>query len=53
MEVRGLKAKRRMHFFFHEGPEDNGGQELAEVALVVLYGFLDAEQHGGEPLVQP
>lgn len=25
----------------------------AKVTLIVLYGFLDAEKHGGEPLVQP
>lgn len=33
------------------GEEPRG--RSAEVALVVLYGFLDAEKHGGQPLVQP
>lgn len=30
-----------------------GPGSLAEVLLVTLDGFLDAEQHGGQPLVQP
>lgn len=29
------------------------GRGSAQVALLVLDGFLDAEKHGGEPLVQP
>lgn len=35
------------------GLEDEQGGRSTKVALVVLYGFLDAEEHGGEPLVQP
>lgn len=28
-------------------------KKSAKIALFFLYGFLDAEKHGGEPLVQP
>lgn len=36
---------------FCEGNED--GRNSTEVVLFILYGFLDAQKHGGEPLVQP
>lgn len=29
-----------------------GGSSLAQILLFTLYGFLDAQKHGGEPLVQ-
>lgn len=35
-----------------EGLEDERGGKSAKVALLFLYGFLDAQKHGGEPLVQ-
>ena len=34
------------------GIEEEMGCKSAKVALIVLYVFLDAEKHGGEPLVQ-
>lgn len=34
-----------------EGQRAEGGS-LAQVFLFALYGFLDAQKHGGEPLVQ-
>lgn len=48
MEVRGSRQKEGCKSFV----EDEQGEKSAEVALIVLYGFLDAEKHGGEPLVQ-
>lgn len=34
-------------------PSRAQGEKSAEITLFFLYGFLDAEQHGSEPLVQP
>lgn len=47
-----LKAKRRMHNFCR-GNEDEDGRKSTEIVLFIMYGFLDAQEHGGEPLVQP
>lgn len=52
MEVRGSRRKRGMRVG-RRGLEEEQRGESAEVALLVLYAFLDAEKHGGEPLVQP
>lgn len=35
---------------FCRGNED--GRNSTEIVLFILYGFLDAQKHGGEPLVQ-
>lgn len=34
-------------------PSRAQGEKSTEITLFFLYGFLDAEQHGSEPLVQP
>lgn len=43
---KGANERRASRF-----PRTQGG-ESAEAFFIVLYGLLDAEQHGGEPLVQ-
>lgn len=48
IEVRGSRQKK-----WDARPSRAQGEKSAEITLFFLYGFLDAEQHGSEPLVQP
>lgn len=50
MEVRGSRQKKGMQD--RQGLKEKK-RKSAKIALFFLYGFLDAEKHGGEPLVQP
>lgn len=53
---RGVQRERRVTVHLARAPGAGrswGPGSLAEVLLVTLDGFLDAEQHGGQPLVQP
>lgn len=52
-EAQGKKNKEGCKSLVEEVWGRAGERESAEVTLLVLYGFLDAEKHGGEPLVQP
>lgn len=46
-----LKAKQSMQVVFW-GFVVEYWRKSAKVALIILYGFLDTQKHGGEPLVQ-
>lgn len=49
IEVRGSRQKKK----WDARPSRAQGEKSAEITLFFLYSFLDAEQHGSEPLVQP
>lgn len=48
-----LKAKKQGCKSFFQDLKNNRRGKSAKVTLLILYGFLDTEKHGGEPLVQP
>lgn len=53
MEGQSQKLKAQKKVDAKSVAEDDQEGKSAEVVLLVLDGFLDAEQHGGEPLIQP